>query len=144
MSSINNLSSQYPSAFGQAKIASGFANLAATGNAVANLAILGGGITQTGGAWTARRVIAVNLGNGNVAPANVSLCGSQDGNQANTITGNVLLSSLSANNTFQEVTMPAAANTTVFSFQSLSVIVNTANSSATNILFNVYGDIINP
>jgi len=144
MSTENHVGPRRPTLFGQYRIASAFANIAATGNAVANLSILGGGITVTGGAYTVRRVLFSDLNLGNINAGNVQIISSNDGNQGNAITGNTLLSSLTGNLTFQEAALNATANSTLQSAQCLFLSVNTANASGTSLLVSVYGDIVVP
>lgn len=145
MSSQNNLDAYTPAQIlGSTILASTVANCAATGNAVANLAILGGGVTSSGGAYTVRRVTVINTGSGNINGAQVTIISSNDGNASNAITANTNLSSLSGNNTFQELALNATANSTLQTVSALFVDVQASNASATALTVKVYGDVISP
>jgi hypothetical protein len=121
-------------------------SLGTTGNAVAALPILSGGLTvggnvATSGAVIVRRVTIQNP-SGNLATGNVSILTSNDGNASNAIVAAATLSSLTGTGTFQDMTI-AGGNVVVSgaTTQALFVKVNTAVSGTVDI--RVYGDTVN-
>jgi len=130
----NHVGSLYPDAFGNFAIASTVgANLAATGNTVANL-------VATGTSYIIRR-ITVNNANATAATGNISILTSSDGNASNAIATATVLSNVSSNVTYQDLTLAAGTATTVYSAPALFVKVNTAVNATCDI--SVYGDIVN-
>lgn len=144
MSSADNLSSYTPISFDYYKLATVTCTLATTGNAIANLAILSGGVTGSGGCYAVRRVTAVNLGMGNIALGQVCILSSNDGVNTNAITVNSALTSLTANNTYQDLTLASGISTTLQTSSVLYVDVQTANATATSVIFDVWGHVVNP
>ena len=134
--------------FGNYAIASATAvPLGTTGNAVVALPILGGGLTagnstSTSGAVIVRRVTIQNP-SGNVSAGNVSILSSNDGNTSNAVVAASLLSSLTAANTFQDMTI-SGGNVILngYTTQALFVKVNTAVTNGT-VDIRVYGDTVN-
>ena len=134
--------------FGNYAIASATAvPLGTTGNAVVALPILGGGLTagnstSTSGAVIVRRVTIQNP-SGNVSTGNVSILSSNDGNTSNAVVAASLLSSLTAANTFQDMTI-SGGNVILngYTTQALFVKVNTAVTNGT-VDIRVYGDTVN-
>ena len=121
--------------------------LGTTGNAVVALPILGGGLTagnstSTSGAVIVRRVTIQNP-SGNVSTGNVSILSSNDGNTSNAVVAASLLSSLTAANTFQDMTI-SGGNVILngYTAQALFVKVNTAVTNGT-VDIRVYGDTVN-
>lgn len=136
-----------PAAFGSYKIADGLANLSAVANAVVSLPILGGGLTNSGannssGAVIVRRITVTSRNNGNVNSANVSVGWTNDG--GNLVANAQVLTNLTANNTYQDLTLSATANSSLLTGNVSSVLyVNVGTSAAANIVtFNVYGDVV--
>lgn len=144
MANQNDLASYTQRDLDYWKLATVTCTLAATGNAVANLAIMGGGVSGTGGCYAVRRVTAINLGMGNIALGQVCILSSNDGVNTNAITVNSALSSLTANNTYQDLTLATGISTTLQTSSVLYVDVQTANATATSVIFDVYGHLVNP
>jgi hypothetical protein len=130
----NHVGANYPDKFSRYAIgeASGV-SLAATGNAVATIPILGG--TQ----YIIRQITVMNA-NASVATGNVTILTSSDGNVTNAVTGNVVLSNVTSNVTFQDMTLAAGAATTAYSAGALFVKINTAVAGTCDIV--VYGDVV--
>jgi ABC-type Na+ efflux pump permease subunit len=94
-------------------------SLATVANAVANLSITGGGLTNGGatsnsGAVIVRKVVATSL-NGAVSSAYVTITTSNDGNASNAVVANVALSNLTGVGRYQDlpIAAPYNANTVV-------------------------------
>lgn len=141
----------YLDSFGNAKVASATSvSLAATGNAVATLPLVGGGLTNGGavsnsGAVIVRKITVAAL-QGSVSSANVAIYTSNDGNSANLITANTVLSTLSAAGRYQDVAFTGAygANTVISgaTTSALFVAVNTASGNSNTVSISVYGDVV--
>lgn len=105
--------------------------LGATGNAVAVLPIMRGGITNTTGAYIVRGITVCNA-NGSLSTANVTVLTSSDGNSSNAVSNNVVLSSVTtAITTYQDLGLVAGAATTAYQAPALFVRVNTAIAGRT-------------
>ena len=130
----NHVGANYPDKFSRYAIgeASGV-SLAATGNSVATIAILGG--TQ----YIIRQITVMNA-NASINTANVTILTSSDGNVSNAVTGNVLLSNVTSTTTFQDMTLASGAATGVYSAGALFVKVNTAVAGTCDI--TVFGDVV--
>jgi hypothetical protein len=117
------------------------------GNAVIVIPILQGGLTNGGavansGGVIIRRVTIQNP-SGSVASANVSI--SATNNNANIIVSNVVLSTLTAAGTYQDLTpaSPYTANVVSGSVtQALYVNINTPSGNANTVDICVYGDVV--
>ena len=141
----------YLDSFGNAKVASATAvSLATAGNAIANLSILSGGLTNGGavsnsGAVIIRKVVATTL-NGAVNSAYVTITTSNDGNASNAVVANVALSTLSAAGRYQDLPIAAAygANTVVSGATTSTLFVNvtTPSGNTNTVNFSVYGDVV--
>lgn len=106
-------------------------SLNATGNAVATIPILSGGLTDNTGCYIVRAVTVVNA-NKSIATANVSILTSNDGNTSNAVATATVLGNVTAATTkWQDLTLAAAAATDAFRAQALFVRVNTAVSGGT-------------
>ena len=136
--------------FGNYLIASATSvSLAATGNSVAALPILGGGLTAgtssgTSGAVIVRRVTVQNA-SANVSTGNVTIYTSNDGNSSNAVTTSTgtVLSSLNGNSNFQDLTIISPYTTTAvngFNAQAFFVRVGTAVAGTVDI--RIYGDTV--
>jgi hypothetical protein len=131
----NHVGSLYPDGFGNFAIAAGTAiSVGSTGNAVAQLPVVGGST------YIVRRIVVANA-SGNISTGNITILTSNDGNASNAVSNAVTLSSVTSSSTFQDVALATAAATTVYSAGSLYVKVGTAVSSATCDI-TVYGDIV--
>ena len=120
------------------------------GNAVIAIPFLGGGLTNGGtvassGSVIIRRITVQNP-SGNIALANVSITTSSDGNTSNAVVSNVALSTVSAVNRFQDLTIAGAygANTAVSGNTSsaLFVNINTASGNANTVDICVFGQVV--
>jgi hypothetical protein len=150
MANVDSVAQNTAANFGSYAIASAIGvPLGATGNAVVALPILIGGLTQGAGLSSSGQVIlrriTVQNPNGSVATANVSILTSNDGNASNAVVSTVQLSTLTASNTFQDLTIasPYAAANTIngYTTQALFVKVTTAVASGT-VDIRVYGDTV--
>jgi len=126
-------------------------SIASTGNAVVTLPVLGGGIGSPygNGSYIIRRITVTNPSNtagGSVpsmATANVTILTSSDGNTSNAVTtaAGQTIGNVTAANTWQDLTLIAAAATTAYAAPALFVKVGVAvANSAVNI--TVWGDIV--
>jgi hypothetical protein len=103
----------------------------ATGNAVATIPIMSGGLTDTTGCYIVRSVTVMNA-NKSINTANVIILTSSDGNNSNNVSNATVLSNVTAATTrYQDLTLGASAATTAFTAPALFVKVNTAVSGGT-------------
>ena len=130
----NHVGANYPDKFSGYAVGEVYGvSLAATGNAVATIAILGG--TQ----YIIRQITVMNA-NATINTANVTILTSSDGNVSNAVTGNVLLSNVTSNTTFQDMTLAAGTATSTYTASALFVKVNTAVAGTCDI--SVFGDVV--
>ena len=151
MANPNSVGELYLDSFGNAKVAFASAvSLATAGNAIANLSITGGGLTNGGavsnsGAVIVRKVVATSL-NGSVSSAYVTITTSNDGNASNAVVANVALSTLSAAGRYQDLPITGAygANTVVSGATTSTLFVNvtTVSGNTNTVNFSVYGDVV--
>ena len=151
MANPNSVGELYLDSFGNVKVASATAvSLATAGNAVANLCLTGGGLTNGGavsnsGAVIIRKVVATTL-NGSVSSAYVTITTSNDGNASNAVVANVALSTLSAAGRYQDLPITGAygANTVVSGATTSTLFVNvtTVSGNTNTVNFSVYGDVV--
>ena len=150
MANPDSVSQLYLDSFGNVKIASAkTVSLATAGNAIANLSICTGGLTNGGavsnsGAVIIRKVVATTL-NGSVSSAYVTITTSNDGNASNAVVANVALSGITAAGKFQDLPIASAYTTTVLSgsvSSCLFVNVTTPSGNTNTVNFNVYGDVV--
>ena len=131
----NHVGSLYPDGFGSFRIGTAVnVSLNATGNAVAQIPIVGG--TE----YIVRRIVVTNP-SASIATANVTILTSNDGNASNAVSNATVLSSVNGTTKWQDLTLATAAATTVYDAGSLYVKVNTAVSDCTCDI-TVYGDIV--
>lgn len=131
----NHVGSLYPDSFGSFAVAQAVTvNVGSTGNAVAQIPVVGGT------SYIVRRITVANA-NKSIATANVVILTSNDGNASNAVSNVTVLSSVSSTSTWQDIPLATAAATTVYSAGSLYVKVNTAVSGGTCDI-TVYGDIV--
>ena len=150
MANPDSVAQKYSDSFGNYAIALATGvSLAATGNAVVALPILGGGLTQgnavvNSGGVIVRRVTVQNPG-GNVANANVSILTTSDGNTSNAVIAAVTLANLTTTGTYQDLTVASPYSTTTAlsgnTVQALFVKVNATSTNGT-IDIRVYGDTV--
>jgi hypothetical protein len=130
----NHVGANYPDKFSRYAVGEAqTVSLAATGNAVATIAILGG--TQ----YIIRQITVMNA-NATINTANVTILTSSDGNVSNAVTGNVLLSNVTSTSTFQDMTLAAGTATSTYTAGALFVKVNTAVAGTCDI--TVFGDVV--
>ena len=148
MASDSHVSSRTPLAFGSYVLsaASGVV-VSATGNAVVALPILSGGMTGSGntatsGAAVLRRITVGNYSGGNLAALNVSVGWTNDG--GNLVSNAGVLSSITTNNMFQDLTLNATANNTFINGNvSNALFLNVVSGGVANatVTVKVYGDL---
>ena len=131
----NHVGALYPDSFGNFGIGHAVGvSVAATGNAVAQIPVVGGS------SYIVRRIVVANA-NQSIATGNVTILTSNDGNASNAVSNATLLSSVTSTSTFQDVTLATGTATTVYSAGSLYVKVNTAVSGGTCDI-SVFGDVV--
>jgi hypothetical protein len=131
----NHVGSLYPDGFGNFAFGKAVGvSVAATGNAVAQIPIVGGS------EYIVRRIVVANA-NQSIAAANVTILTSNDGNASNAVSNATVLSSVDGTTKFQDITLATGTATTVYSAGSMYVKVNTAVSGGTCDI-TVYGDIV--
>jgi hypothetical protein len=131
----NRVGALLPNSFGNFAIGKAVGvSVAATGNAVAQIPVVGGT------SYIVRKILVANA-NQSIATGNVTILTSNDGNASNAVSNATLLSSVSSNATFQDVTLATGTATTVYSAGSLYVKVNTAVSGGTCDI-TVFGDVV--
>lgn len=144
MANADSVGQNTQDSFGNFRIATGVANVAAVGNAVVALPILSGGM-QGSGNISIRRITV--QGNANVAGNTIASLAStyitigttNDG--GNLVTSNVALSNVINGTTYQDITLVAATANTCYQVNSL--FVNVTANAVTNqqVRVNVYGDV---
>ena len=106
-------------------------SVAATGNAVATIPIMSGGITSTTGCYIVRAITVVNA-NKSINTANVIVLTTSDGNTSNNVSNATVLSNVTAATTkWQDLTLGTTAATDAFTAPALFVKVNTAVTGGT-------------
>jgi hypothetical protein len=106
-------------------------SVSATGNAVATIPIMSGGLTSNTGCYIVRAVTVMNA-NKSINTANVIVLTSSDGNNSNNISNATVLSNVTAATTkWQDLTLSTATATDAFTASALFVKVNTAVSGGT-------------
>jgi len=132
----NHVGSNWPDHFGRFRLAVvRGVSLANTGNTVANLTI------SQGTEYIVRQITVMNP-SGSVASANVAVLSSSDGNTSNAISNNVVISSVSAAHTWQDLGLATAAATTSYTAGQLYLLVNTASGNSNTVDIAVYGDVV--
>jgi len=106
-------------------------SVTATGNAVATIPILSGGLTPNTGAYIIRSITVVNAKK-SINTANVIVLTTSDGNTSNAVSNATVLSNVTAATTkWQDLALSASAATDAFTAQALFVRVNTAVAGGT-------------
>ena len=106
-------------------------SVTATGNAVATIPIMSGGLTANTGCYIVRAITVVNA-NKDISTANVIVLTTSDGNTSNNVSNATVLSNVSAATVkYQDLTLGTAAATNAFTAPALFVKVNTAVSGGT-------------
>ena len=126
-------------------------SLATAGNAVVALPILGGGIGAPfgSGSFIIRRITITNPSNPtggavpNMSTANVTVLTSSDGNTSNAVTtaAGQTLTNITGANTWQDLTLIAAAASTAYSKPTLFLLVTTLVANAA-VNITVWGDVV--
>jgi hypothetical protein len=146
MANPDSVSQLTQNSFGNFRIATVLnpVSLATTANAVVAMPFLNGG---TGGTsqYVIRRITVANLSNSaggtapNAATANISIGTTNDG--GNLVANAQLLSNITSNVKYQDLTLNANTTTTSYTADALfvNVVTNVANAA---VLIAVYGDVI--
>jgi hypothetical protein len=131
----NHVGALYPNSFGNFGLGKAVGvSVAATGNAVAQIPVVGGS------SYIVRRIVVANA-NQSIATGNVTILTSNDGNASNAVSNATTLASVTSTSTYQDVTLATGTATTVYSAGSLYVKVNTAVSGGTCDI-SVFGDVV--
>jgi hypothetical protein len=131
----NHVGALYPNSFGNFGLGKAVGvSVAATGNAVAQIPVVGGS------SYIVRRIVVANA-NQSIATGNVTILTSNDGNASNAVSNATVLSSVTSTSTFQDIGLATGAATAVYSAGSLYVKVNTAVSGGTCDI-TVFGDVV--
>jgi hypothetical protein len=131
----NHVGALYPNSFGNFGLGKAVGvSVAATGNAVAQIPVVGGS------SYIVRRIVVANA-NQSIATGNVTILTSNDGNASNAISNATTLASVTSTSTYQDITLATGTATTVYSAGSLYVKVNTAVSGGTCDI-TVFGDVV--
>lgn len=131
----NHVGALYPNSFGNFGLGKAVGvSVAATGNAVAQIPVVGGS------SYIVRRIVVANA-NQSIATGNVTILTSNDGNASNAVSNATTLASVTSTSTYQDVTLATGAATAVYSAGSLYVKVNTAVSGGTCDI-TVFGDVV--
>lgn len=148
MASTDSVGQNTQDSFGSYRIAFAPAlSIAATGNAVAALPILSGGIGS--GSFIIRRITVTNPANtaGGTVPSlasvNVTILTSNDGNTSNAVTTAIgqVLGNVTAVNTWQDLTLVAGAATSAYIANALFVKVGVGLAN-TSVNISVWGDVV--
>lgn len=106
-------------------------SVSATGNAVATIPILSGGLTANTGCYIVRAITVINA-NKSISTANVIVLTTSDGNTSNNVSNATVLSNVTAATTkWQDLTLAASAATDAYTAPVLYVKVNTAVTGGT-------------
>lgn len=149
MSSANRVGSLLPTGFGQFLLGRTQVSTTSTGNAVANIAILGGGLSNSGatansGSAIVRRFVAANP-SADLSTVTISVGTNTSGSSLYANAQN--LTGCSAVNRFQDLTLSATGNTVPLNGNIAAVLyVNVTANAVANGTFDLlaYGDVIAP
>ena len=132
MANGNRVGSNVPTSFARYVIGEARGvSVAATGNTVATIPIMSGGVTANTGAYIIREITVMNA-NKSIATANVIVLTTSDGNASNNVSNATVLSNVSAATTkWQDLTLATSAATDAYTAGALFVKVNTAVSGGT-------------
>ena len=151
MANPNKVGNLYLDGFGYGLIGKLTAqSLATTGTAQIKIPLLSGGLTNGGAASNSGgviiRQITVQNPTGSVASANVGITISSTGDMgaSNVVVANVVLSSVSTNGKYQDLTLAYPANTEITGnqTQALYVNVNTASGNTNTVDIGVFGSVV--
>lgn len=150
MSSANRVGGNLPTSFGQYLLGRATnISTTSTGNAVANIAILGGGLSNSGatansGSAILRRLVAVDAST-DLSTVTISVGTNTSGSSLYANAQN--LTGCSAVNRFQDLTLSATGNTVPLNGNIAAVLyVNVTANAVANGTFDLlaYGDVIAP
>lgn len=131
----NHVGALFPNSFGNFAIGKAVGvSVAATGNAVAQIPVVGGT------SYIVRKILVANA-NKSIATGNVTILTSNDGNASNAVSNATTLASVTSTSTYQDLALATGAATAVYSAGSLYVKVNTAVSDGTCDI-TVFGDVV--
>lgn len=131
----NHVGSLYPNGFGSFALGKSVGvSLNATGNAVAQIPIVGGST------YIVRRIVVANA-NSDISTGNVTIITSNDGNASNAVSNAVTLTNVTAATKYADLGLATAAASSTYSAGSLYVKVGTAVSNGTCDI-TVYGDVV--
>ena len=151
MANPNKVGNLYLDGFGYGLIGKLTAqSLATTGTAQIKIPLLSGGLTNGGATGNSGGVIirqvTVQNPSGTVASANVGITISSTGDMgaSNVVVANVVLSSVSTNGKYQDLTLAYPANTEITGnqTQALYVNVNTASGNTNTVDICVFGSVV--
>ena len=149
MGNPNRVASNTQDDFGNYRVATATqVSVASTGNTIAILPILEGGLTPNTGSFIVRRITVCNPANtagGTVQtllPTQVSIITSSDGNTSNAVASSQNLTNITAVNTFQDLTIASAYLSGAVTASALYVKVNTAGAANHVVRFNVFGEVV--
>ena len=151
MANPNAVGNLYLNSFGYGLIGKLTAqSLATTGTAQIKIPLLSGGLTNGGATANSGgiiiRQVTVQNPTGSVASANVGITISSTGDMgaSNVVVANVVLSSVSTNGKYQDLTLayPATTEITGNQTQSLYVNVNTASGNTNTVDICVFGSVV--
>ena len=144
MSSANHVGSELPSSFGSYQVGAAVkCPVGATGNAVATIPVLGGGLTPNTGAFIIRRITVSNA-NADASVAVVRILKSSDGNTSNAVCAALTLSNCKTKLGWNDATISAPyAAASAVNTSALYVLCSTAaNAASTTVNVRVYGDFV--
>lgn len=131
----NHVGALFPNSFGNFAIGKAVGvSVAATGNAVAQIPVVGGT------SYIVRKILVADA-NKSIATGNVTILTSNDGNASNAVSNATTLASVTSTSTYQDLALATGAATAVYSAGSLYVKVNTAVSDGTCDI-TVFGDVV--
>jgi hypothetical protein len=131
----NHVGSLFPNSFGNFGLGrSVTVSVGSVANAVAQISIVGAS------SYIVRRITVANASK-SIATANVTVTTSNDGNVSNAVASLTTLGNVTSTSTYQDLTLAAGANTTVYTAGSLYVNVPVAVSGGTCDIV-VYGDVV--
>jgi hypothetical protein len=151
MANPNAVGNLYLNSFGYGLIGKLTAqSLATTGTAQIKIPLLSGGLTNGGATANSGgiivRQVTVQNPTGSVASANVGITISSTGDMgaSNVVVANVVLSSVSTNGKYQDLTVAYPANTEITGnqTQALYVNVNTASGNTNTVDICVFGQVV--
>ena len=151
MANPNKVGNLYLDGFGYGLIGKLTAqSLATTGTAQIKIPLLSGGLTNGGATANSGgiiiRQVTVQNPTGSVASANVGITISSTGDMgaSNVVVANVVLSSVSTNGKYKDLTLAYPANTEITGnqTQALYVNVNTASGNTNTVDICVFGSVV--